>query len=311
MPLKTNLWLTEYLTPYDRYLHGVVEVLVHKQTAFQEMQIIDTGSYGKGLLLDGQWQSSTGDEFLYHEPLVHPACAHHGAPAQVLVLGGGEGATVREVLKWRTVEQVVMVDIDAEVVAACREHLPEMHRGAFDDPRTKLVIGDALDYLETAKNRWDIIISDLSDPIEDGPSFKLFTREYFERCRRALKPDGYFVVQAGSVSPVDMTLHARLANTVQAVFPNLVSYSSHIPTFGVPWGFILAGAGPINSQPDPATIDALLAAKTTGQFRMFDGMTLLGLMQTPRHIRQAIAAETRVYSLADPPRTGPDSGGKA
>ena len=300
--LKTNLWLNEQITPYDIYKHGVREVLVHKKTRFQEMHIIDTGTYGKALLLDGLWQSSSGDEFLYHEPLVHPACVNHNTPKQVLLLGAGEGATLREVLKWRSIERVVMVDIDAEVVEACREHLAEVHQGAFDDPRAELIIGDALDYLDESDDRWDIIISDLSDPIEDGPSFMLFTKEYFEKCRRVLKANGYFVVQAGSVAPTQIEMHARLTNTVQAIFPNVVSYCSYIPTYGEPWGFIMGSTEEIDLHPDPAAIDAQLAAETTGDFRMFDGVTLLGLMHPPKHIREAIATETKVYTLADPPK---------
>jgi len=90
-------------------------------------------------------------------------------PGAICVLGGGEGATVREALKWKTIKRVVMVDIDAEVVESCKKHLPEMHQGAFEDPRTEVVIGDALDYLDHSENEWDIIISDLSDPIEQFP----------------------------------------------------------------------------------------------------------------------------------------------
>ena len=300
--VNTDLWITEYISPYDIYQHGVLDILAYEKTDFQEMCIVETGTYGKALVLDGKWQSCTGDEFLYHEPLVHPACVNHGAPRRVLVLGGGEGATVREVLKWKTVERVVMVDIDGEVVEACKRHLPEMHQGAFDDPRTELVIGDALAYLDRADQTWDIIISDLSDPIEEGPSFKLFTKEYFAQCRRALKPDGYFVVQAGSLAPPEMGLHVRLVKTVQAVFPNVASYGSHVPSYAAPWGFVLGSAAPIADHPDPAAVDALLASQTVGHFRMFDGTTFLGMMCSPKHIRDAIATETEVYTLAEPPK---------
>jgi spermidine synthase len=300
--LRADLWITEYITPYDVYHHGVTEVLAFAKTPFQEMHIVRTGAYGKALVLDGKWQSCTGDEFLYHEPLVHPACIVHGSPRTVLILGGGEGATTREALKWKTVEEVVMVDIDGDVVAACKKHLPEMHQGAFDDPRAELVIGDALDYLDEAENHWDVIVSDLSDPIEEGPSFKLFTREYFEKCRRALRADGCFVVQAGPVAPAEMALHVRLASTLRAVFPNVASYSSHVPTYASPWGFLLGSSKPIETRPDPAAIDALLAEKTTGQLRMFDGTTYLGLMQVHKHLREAMAAETRVYTLTEPPK---------
>lgn len=300
--LNADLWITEFISPFDVYLHGVTDILVHKKTAYQEMCIVKSGAYGKALVLDGKWQSCTGDEFLYHEPLVHPAMVHHGRPRRVLVLGGGEGATLREVLKWRQVRKVVMVDIDAEVVEACKQHLPEMHQGAFDDPRTEVVITDALDYLDQSRQPWDVIISDLSDPIEEGPSFKLFTREYFEKCRRSLTGEGFFVVQAGPLSPADLGLHARLVKTVQAVFPNVVSYGSHVPSYASPWGFAIGSAEPIDTRPDPAAVDALLADRTTGSFRMFDGGALLAMMQTPKHIREAIAAETRIYTVGDPPR---------
>jgi spermidine synthase len=297
-----DLWVSEYITPWDMYVHGVTKVLAYKKTAFQEMYIVETGAYGKGLVLDGKWQSCTGDEFLYHEPLVHPAMICHSSPRNVLVLGGGEGATVREILRWKTVEQVMMVDIDGEVVEACREHMQEMHQGAFEDSRTNLVIGDALEVLDTTEQKWDIVISDLSDPIEEGPSFQLFTKEYFEKAQRVLAPGGYFVLQAGPVAPVELTLHARLVNTLKAVFPNVHSYASHTPTYGSPWGFAIGTAEAIATQPDPDATNQLLEEKTTGGLRLIDGITLLGIMQTPAYIRKAIAAETQVYTLKEPPK---------
>ncbi len=300
--VRADFWLSEYMTPWDIYNHGITKVYAYKKTAYQEMYIVESGAYGKALILDGKWQSSTGDEFLYHEALVHPALIQHGAPRNVLVLGGGEGATVREVLRWNTVEKVLMVDIDGEVVTACREHLEEMHQGAFEDERTELVIGDALEFLDTSTEEWDVIISDLSDPIEEGPSAQLFTKEYFERIRGVLSPQGCFVVQAGSVSPAEVTLHARLCHTISTLFPAVHSYSSYVPTYGAPWGFALASTAPIVTRPDPEAIDALLGEKTRGGFRMLDGQTLLGLLQTPLYVRTAIAGETRVYTLDDLPK---------
>ena len=297
-----DLWISEYVTPWDIYVHGITKVLAYKKTAYQDMYIVETGVYGKGLVLDGKWQSCTGDEFIYHEALVHPAMICHTNPRNVLVLGGGEGATVREILRWKTVEQAMMVDIDGEVVEACREHLPEMHQNAFDDSRTNLVIADALEVLDQTDQQWDIVISDLSDPIEEGPSFQLFTKEYFEKVQRVLAPGGYFVIQAGPVAPAELRLHARLVNTLKAVFPNVHSYSAPTPTYGSPWGFAIGSTEAIASQPDPATIDQLLQEKTTGGLRLLDGITLLGLFQTPTYIRQAIAAETQIYTLNEPPK---------
>lgn len=300
--LQADLWMSEYITPWDIYVHGVTRVLAYQKTAFQEMYVVESGAYGKALVLDGKWQSSTGDEFLYHEPLVQPAMICHGAPKKVLILGGGEGATAREILRWRSVDRVLMVDIDGEVVAACRQHLPEMHQGAFDDPRLEVAIADALNVLDTSEERWDIVISDLSDPIEEGPSYQLFTQEYFQKIRRVLAPGGYFVVQAGQVTPVNLTLHARTLRTVGTVFPHVVAYASHTPSYGSPWGFGLAAESPIDPQPDPIAVDRLLAEQLTGPLRAIDGQTLLGMLQTPKYIRTAIAAETQVYTLAAPPK---------
>lgn len=300
--LKADLWISEYMTPWDVYAHGVTSILASHKTQYQEMYVVETGIYGKALVLDGKWQSCTGDEFLYHEPLVHPAMLAHGAPKKVLILGGGEGATVREALRWKSVEKVAMVDIDGEVVDACKKYLPEMHQGVFEDPRLELVIGDALKFIDETQEQWDIVISDLSDPIEEGPSFQLFTKEYFAKISKILTPAGRFVVQAGPVSPGEMGLHVKIVNTVKAVYPYVQSYSSYVPTYGMPWGFVLGCQEPINTRPDPAVIDQMLEERTTGGFRMFDGVTMLGLFQLPLHLRRAIVAETDVYTLASPPK---------
>lgn len=301
--IKADLWVNEYITPWDIYAHGVTRILAHKKTAYQEMYIVESGAFGKGLVLDGKWQSCTGDEFIYHEALVHPGAIAHGSPKQVLVLGGGEGATIREVLRWNTVEKVIMIDIDEEVVQACREHLPEMHQNAFDDPRVEVVIADALEVLDrTANNRWDLIISDLSDPLEAGPSFKLFTKEYFHKLKRVLAPDGLVVVQAGPVSPPELASHARLVNTLKAVFANVHSLCAGTPSYGRPWGFALASDRAIATRPNPESTDKLLAEKTTGGLQFLDGTTLLGILQVPLYIRKAIEAETTVYTLEDPPK---------
>lgn len=299
--LGASFWLCEYSTPFDYYSHGVKEVLAYRKTEFQEMMIVDSGAYGKALILDGIWQTCEGDEFLYHEPLVHAPCICHGSPEKVLILGGGDGGSLREVLKWKTVKKAVMVDIDREVVMACKELLPEIHRGSFDDPRAELVFNDALAVLDEYENEWDVIISDLTDPIETGPSFRLFTREYFAKCRRALTSRGVFIIQAGSASPVQVVMHARLTNTMKTVFDSVAHVVSHVPTYASVWGFGMGGNASIPHEFDTGRIDELLAEKTTGEFRWMDGRALVGLMNPPKYLRDAVAAETMVYTLEKPP----------
>lgn len=300
--VKADLWVNEYITPWDIYSHGVTKILAYQKTVFQEMYVVETGAYGKGLVLDGKWQSCTGDEFIYHEVLVQPAMIAHQNPRTALVLGGGEGATIRELLRWKTIEKVMMIDIDGEVVEACKIHLPEMHQGAFDDPRVELVIEDALKVLDTTTDTWDIIISDLSDPIEEGPSFALFTKEYYAKLKRVLNPGGYVVIQAGPVSAPGIKYHARLINTLKAVFNHVAPMSAITSAYGAPWGFALCCDEPINTVPDIVAVDRLIAEKTTGNFRFIDGSSNLGVMQTPVYIKNAIASETTVYTQEAPPK---------
>ncbi len=300
--LKADLWINEYITPWDIYTHGVTKILAYQKTPFQEMYIVETGAFGKGLVLDGKWQSCTVDEFIYHEALVHPGLIAHQNPRNVLVLGGGEGATIREILRWQTVEKVTMIDIDGDVVEACKKHLPEMHQNAFEDPRVELIIADALKILDTTTQTWDIIISDLSDPIESGPSFALFTKEYFAKLKQVLNPGGYVMVQAGSISPPEVQDHARLVNTLKAVFGQVISLSAPTPSYGRSWGFALCSDEEIDLRPQPESIDKLLSDKTSGGCRFIDGTTFLGILQTPLYIRQAIVTETIVYTLSEPPK---------
>jgi len=167
--------------------------------------------------------------------------------------------------------------------------------GAFEDPRAELVVGDALTWIGQTDERWDVIISDLSDPIEEGPSFRLFTREYFSQLRGLLVERGILVVQAGPVSPAEVKLHARLANTLGVVF-------AHAHSYAAPWGFLLAAGRSLEPRVDPAAVDAAIAEKVEGELRLIDGAGLLGLLQTPLYVRHAIASEDRVYTLKEPPK---------
>ena len=300
--LDADLWLNEVITPYDIYSHGADAILAYRKTQFQEMYIVESGSYGKGLMLDGKWQSSTVDEFIYHEGIVHPPLILHGNPKKVLILGGAEGASIREVLRWKNIEKVVMVDIDGEVVEACREYLPEMHQNAFDDPRVELIIDDAQNFLAQTSVQWDAVISDLTDPIEEGPAYPLFTQEHYNQVKNILSPEGILIVQSGSIIPADLDVHARLSNTIQSVFPYVRSCMGHAPSYGLQLSYILASEQNFSGYPDPTETNRILAEQTHGGFRYMDGDALIGMMQTPKHIRDAIANATDIYTMAAPPK---------
>src|SRR3989338_9191628 len=130
--LKSYKWFLDYLSPFEGHMHGIDNIVFYKQTQFQQIEILDTKSYGRCLVLDGKMQSSEVDEYIYHEALVHPAMLTHPHPEKVFIVGGGEGATLREILRHKSVKQVLMVDIDQEVVESCKLYLPQWSQGAFD-----------------------------------------------------------------------------------------------------------------------------------------------------------------------------------
>jgi len=287
---KPLMWVDISPTAEQLMYSSVYKVFLSKQTKFQEMWIVECGDYGKSLFLDGESQSATNNEFYYHEALVHPACILHGNPQKVLILGGGEGATIREVLKWKTIKSALMVDIDADVVDACKQYLPEMHQGAFDDPRVQVIIQDAIDFLEKTETKWDVIISDLTSPTEDGNSYKLFTVQYIELCKRLLNTHGVFVIQAGPVVPVNMKSHIKLAATVKYVFPYFISYATLEG-----WGFILGSNTPIKTYQDSIELDQILLERTTNKFSAIDGIAINGMLHTPKYIRDAVSSEKQIY----------------
>jgi spermidine synthase len=220
------------------------------KTRYQFVQCFYNQFLGKVLFLDKKIQSAQIDEYIYHESLVQPALITHPAPREVLVIGGGEGATLREVLRHSTVEKAVMVDIDRELVELCQKYLPEWSEGAFSNPRTDLVFEDARRFVEETRERFDVIISDLTEPINQGPSVFLFTEEFFSKNFEALKKDGLFVVQAGSADPYYNQFFCSLVKTLENVFPIVRPYWTFVLSFSAPWGFVLA-----SKTKDPLELD--------------------------------------------------------
>jgi len=261
----------------------VVAFQIIKKSKYQEIVVADLEDFGRSLILDGYIQSAELDEYIYHESLVHPAMVLHPNPRRVLIIGGGEGATLREVLKHRTVERVVMVDIDEDVVNIAKQYLKQMHRNSFDDPRAQIVIADGKEYIERCAEQYDVIILDLTDPYSAEISKELYTEEFYRKVYERLTDDGIAVTQAGN-SFFFEDVYDFVLNNIRRVFPLVFEYNVWIPSFGYACNFILG-----SKKYDPYAlsaheIDRRLTERGV-ETKFFCGATYLSMRYTPIYRR--------------------------
>jgi len=300
MDTDPDKWFYDRVSRNLIQLHSIEEVLYTGQTKFQSVEIIRSGAFGKCLVLDGKIQSSEVDEFIYHEALVQPSMITHPSPETVFIAGGGEGATVREVLSHNTVKRAVMVDIDEEVIAICKKYLPDHSQGTFEDQRTELHHADARDYLAKCGETFDIIIIDLPDPIEEGPAYLLYTQEFYQLVRDRLTGNGIISVQAGSAALTELLNFSAVNNTLKSVFPIVCPYQVDVPSFGGPWGFCLAS---LNLNPvllSATEIDNRISARSLTGLKLYDGLTHQGMFSLPKYLRSELSRQKRLITDNQP-----------
>jgi len=218
----------EYQTPASGIFFTVAKVLYTGRSRFQTIEVIRNRDYGRILLLDGLVQTTERDEFYYHEMLVHPAMASHPKPERVLIVGGGDGGALREVLK-HPVKSATLVEIDNQVIDACRAHFPWL-RAAFRDPRAELVIADGNVFIEKTPERFDVILVDSSDPV--GPSTVLHQEAFYRKLKSRLKPGGVIAAQAGSLM-LHQDSHARKSAFLAKMFRHARLYLGPVPAYPV------------------------------------------------------------------------------
>jgi len=293
--LPTN-WFVEHVTPDLIQQFSIKDILYSGKTRFQTAEVIDTASYGRCLILDGKIQCSERDEFIYHEALVHPPLITHPNPETVFIAGGGEGATAREVLAHKTVSKAVMVDIDRQVIKLCRRYLPSLSQGSFEDERLELHFGDARNYLAHTQERFDAIIIDLPEPIEEGPAYLLYTEEFYAMLRERLRPQGVISVQSGCAVMGVLLNFIAVNNTLKTVFPRVFPYRAEVPSFGGTWGFALAGEGLDPLALSPAEVERRIAGRISRPLSFYDAETHRGLFSLPKYLRQEMAQENRTIA---------------
>ncbi|MBV8344699.1 MAG: spermidine synthase [Candidatus Eremiobacteraeota bacterium] len=282
-------WYVEEFAPTEQHHHALDELLFSGRSKFQQIAVVRSPVFGKMLVIDGDTQSSQADERIYHETLVHPALAGVSDRSDVLILGGGEGATLREILRCPDVTRCTMVDIDAMVIELSKKYLGEWSAGAFDDERARVVVGDALDFMRTDAGRYGAIVSDLTEPLEDSPSNPLFNEDVFALIKARLLEGGVYVLQASTAAVHNAALHCKMARTLRRHYAHVVSFITHVPAFDTQWAFLACSDRADLSKLEPRQIDAY-CARLRGENFFYDSITHRRLFALPLYLRRMLAA---------------------
>ncbi|MFA6433092.1 MAG: fused MFS/spermidine synthase [Elusimicrobiales bacterium] len=295
-------WFVEFFTPGELHAHKAVKVLETSKTYFQSATLIKTHTFGKVLVIDSETQSSEFDEAFYHESLTTPALLMHRKPETALILGGGEGATARDILNSRTIKSVVMADIDYAILEFAKKHMSAWHRGAFKDDRLTLLVQDAGEFVERTERKFDLVYSDLPCPIEGGPAFQLYTLEFYRKLKTILRPGGIFAMQAGPGTPLQFELHPAIRNTLSRVFRFVRSYSAYIPSYDMPWTYLYCTDSPasVPERFSAADLDSAIKRTLRTRLRFSDGATVLGAFTMPKYYRDLMAARKDFITAGRP-----------
>jgi len=293
-----GLQVTEWHNPHFGFCYTAARRLYGGRSLFQSIDMLRTQEFGRVLLLDNVTQVAERKDWMYHEPMVHPAMCCHPRPADVLVIGGGDGGALREVLKYRAVRRVVFAELDAEVVALSRRYLKTVNAGAFDDPRVEMVISDGRQYVERNPRRFDVVIMDMTDPF--GPSRMLYTREFFGAVKRSFKDRRGVFVMHGESPVVRPHAYASVQKTLASVFRHVGTLYLYVQMYAMLWS-IAVSSDTVNiaRRPGPS-IDARLRANGIRRLKVYSGATHHAMQVAFPYVEDLLRRTGRVVTDREP-----------
>ncbi|MDT8427557.1 MAG: polyamine aminopropyltransferase [Pseudomonadales bacterium] len=290
--MSTSYW-TESLYPAYGQSLSIDELLFEEKTEHQHLLIFRNALFGNVLVLDGVVQTTEKDEFIYHEMLTHVPLMAHGKARRVLIIGGGDGGILREVCRHQEVTHITQVEIDQAVIDLAKTFFPRHSEGAFEDPRLELVIGDGFSFVHQTEARFDVIISDSTDP--KGPAEVLFSQDFYRGCQRCLRPGGILVAQNG-VAFMQLENLQNTAARLNPVFQDWHFYSAAVPTYvGGIMCFAWASDNPQLRQIDVETLQQRWLAKRIGS-RYYTPAIHQAAFALPQYILSAIQAPGGVFT---------------
>ena len=278
--------LTEYLTDDSGFFVRSSREFERFQTPYQTVEVHDTKTFGKLFRLDGHLMTSEKDEFFYHENLVHVAAITHPAPKTALIIGGGDGGSAEELLKYQSIESVTLVEIDIAVLDIARKYFAEVHHGALLDPRVSVKVEDGFGFVRGATDSYDLIVLDLTDP--GGASEPLYGVEFYRACAARLNPTGAMALHVASPVAHPERVRAGMAN-LRAVFSVVIPYLVSIPLYGGLWMMACASPTLNPAYLTPLEANRRIATRGLRDLRYYNGEIHRASMALPNFVRDLIA----------------------
>ena len=274
--------MTEYMTADWGMFVRSAGTLARFRSAYQDVEVHDSVPFGRLFRLDGHFMTSERDEFFYHENLIHvPALAHPG-PERALIVGGGDGGSAEELLKYPSMHSVTIAEIDKTVIDISREHLQAVHRGALDDPRVTIRIGDGFRFVMDTRDAFDLIVLDLTDP--GGPSTALYTPEFYAACAARLGPRGAMTMHVGSPVAHPERVRETLADLRRA-FAVVAPYVTAVPLYGGAWMMACCSASLDPRALQASDVDLRIAQRGVADLQFINGDTYRAVLALPNYVK--------------------------
>ena len=301
MALDTGrLWYTEDDPTHGTQYHSIRSIVYNGRTDYQDVLILDTEEWGKTLILDGDIQSTEADESIFHEALVHPSMIAHPDPRSVLILGSAEGAALREVLAYDSVERVVMADIDEELIDICAKHLPEWSEDCFEEKNVELAFEDAKTYLERGDKSLDVIIADMVDYGQDASSAGPSANELYRLLHDRLSSKGILAIHGLELDPLEYDEFVMTRNALKGQFPVVTTYCAHVPSFGGEVALLIASKDADPSELSKDVISRRLAERGAepdkdigGTLYFYDADTHVRMFNLPKNVKAVLAGSAQ------------------
>ncbi|TVQ28638.1 MAG: polyamine aminopropyltransferase [Spirochaetaceae bacterium] len=298
MSQKDKRILQEWLNNSHGFFYTINRTLHKGSTKYQDIELVDTDEMGNVLLLDNITQVGERVDWQYHEPMVHMPMLAHPNPKTVLVIGGGDGGILREVLRYESVKHIDFVELDEEVVSFSRKYLQSVNGGAFENPKVHARFEDGRGFVERTDTVYDVVIMDMTDPF--GPSKMLYTREFYTHVRNRLDPNtGIFTMH--SESPVTRPVAFQcVRRTLGAVFPVVRTTYTFIQMYATFWSITLASNGPDIQDLDPATVDSRIRARGISDLKIITGDTWQAMQVEYPYIAEITHRDVPIITDAAP-----------